>query len=96
MEMLPDSYNSKATIDTCALIIAVVQDLVDDREAVQLNVIEREHSIELRLRVAEADLGNIIGAHGRTARALRTILRGISIKHGQRMELDIEAASSKD
>ena len=43
----------------------------------------------IELRVAQADLGKVIGKQGRTARALRTILNATAAKQGQRAVLEI-------
>jgi hypothetical protein len=43
----------------------------------------------IELRVAKEDLGKIIGKHGRTAQAIRTILSAASAKHRKRAVLEI-------
>ena len=46
-------------------------------------------SLVLRLHVAEADVGKVIGRQGRIARALRTIVRAGGPNAGRRLQLEI-------
>jgi predicted RNA-binding protein YlqC (UPF0109 family) len=67
----------------------VVRLLVDQPEKVEIQ--ERVHGEQdtLELRVAEADLGKVIGRQGRTARALRQFLAARGAKGGREWELRI-------
>ena len=56
------------------LVLWLAQQLVEDKEAVRGEVIDRDRSTILELSVAQDDLGRVIGRGGRTAQALRTIL----------------------
>ena len=49
--------------------------LVDEPDAVDVTVVEGERSQILRLRVDPDDMGKVIGRGGRTARALRTVMK---------------------
>lgn len=53
----------------------VARHLVDDPEAVEVTAVEGERSVILQLRVAQEDMGKVIGKGGRTARAIRTVVR---------------------
>ncbi len=58
----------------------------------QVKVTEKEGergTTVLELRVAESDLGRVIGKQGRTAKAVRSLLQAAGIKNGQRYALDI-------
>ena len=67
----------------------IVKALVDDASAVDVR--EREHngSTVIEVRVAETDMGKLIGRQGRTVRALRAILQAASAKRNRRFVLDI-------
>lgn len=71
------------------LVEYVARFLVRNREAV--NVVETEHDgvPTLELRVAEEDLGRVIGKEGRTAKALRAILHAAAARKNQRVVLEI-------
>jgi len=62
------------------LIIKIAQSLVDHPEQVSVGVIENETTTIFELSVAMVDLGKIIGKHGRTADAIRTIVGSVSGK----------------
>jgi uncharacterized protein len=68
----------------------IVKALVDEREAVDVREIERNATtVVIEVRVAESDMGKLIGRQGRTVRALRTLLHAASIKQNRRFILEI-------
>jgi predicted RNA-binding protein YlqC (UPF0109 family) len=71
------------------LIEYIAKSLVDDPSAVSVNVIEGEKSTVLELRVAQDDIGKVIGKHGRIAKAVRTVLAAAAVKGGKRAVLEI-------
>jgi predicted RNA-binding protein YlqC (UPF0109 family) len=71
------------------LIAYLAKALVDKPEEVVVTEIEGEQTSVIELRVAKEDFGKVIGKHGRTARALRTILGAASAKMKKRSFLEI-------
>ena len=71
------------------LVEYIAKSLVDDPSGVQVNEIEGEKSTILELKVAEGDVGKVIGKHGRIAKAIRTILSASATKTGKRVVLEI-------
>ena len=71
------------------LVLWLARELVDDREAVRVEAIERDRSTVFELSVAEDDLGRVIGRGGKTAKALRTVLDLAARREGRRVVLDI-------
>ncbi|MBD0325433.1 MAG: KH domain-containing protein [Pyrinomonadaceae bacterium] len=68
----------------------IVKALVDEREAVDVREIERNQTtVVIEVRVAESDMGKLIGRQGRTVRALRTLMHAASIKANRRFILEI-------
>ena len=67
----------------------IAKHLVDHPDGVSLEMEEKEEKIVFKLKVAETDVGKIIGRSGRTASALRTLLRAVAAKEGKRAVLDI-------
>jgi uncharacterized protein len=67
----------------------LARQLVDEPEAVRVEELDEPDALVLRLHVAEADLGKVIGRQGRIARALRTIVRAASAREGRRVVLEI-------
>lgn len=66
----------------------IAKALVDQPEQVAVSEVEGE-AIVVELRVAPQDLGKVIGKQGRTARAMRTLLRAIGMKSRRRSVLEI-------
>ncbi len=71
------------------LVHWLAQHLVENKDAVRVESIERDRSTVLELTVAEEDLGRVIGRGGRTAKALRTVLDIAARRQGRRVVLDI-------
>ncbi len=67
----------------------VARSIVDDPEGVAIDVGETRSGIRLSLRVAQGDMGRIIGRRGRTAQALRTLVRAAAARDGQEASVDI-------
>lgn len=68
----------------------IVKALVDNTAAVDVREIERDKSTSIiEVRVAETDMGKLIGRQGRTVRALRLLLRAASVKQNHRFMLEI-------
>jgi predicted RNA-binding protein YlqC (UPF0109 family) len=60
----------------------IARSLVDDPEAVQVSEEETGDTIVLRLSVAPEDMGKVIGRRGRTARAIRDVVRAAGTRSG--------------
>ena len=71
------------------LVEFVVKSLVDVPEEVSVNVIEGEKSTILELKVAQEDVGKVMGKQGRIAKAIRTILSASATRDGRRATLEI-------
>ena len=71
------------------VIEAIVKALVDDPDEVVVKEIDGDGTTVLELRVAHQDLGKVIGKQGRTARAMRTLLRAAGMKLKKRFVLEI-------
>ena len=71
------------------LVEYIVKSLVDDPQAVEIKVIEGEKSTILELKVADTDVGKVIGKNGRIARAIRTILSACANAQAKRVILEI-------
>ncbi len=71
------------------LIGRIARALVDRPDEVTIRMAAGEASTVFELRVGEGELGKIIGKHGQTIRAIRTILSGAGTKLGRRAVLQI-------
>jgi len=71
------------------LVEYIARSLVDEPDQVDVVMIEGEKSTILELKVAQDDIGKVIGKHGRIAKAVRTILSAASSQSGKRFVLEI-------
>ena len=71
------------------LVEQIAKSLVDNPDQVSVHAIEGEQVTVLELRVAQTDLGKVIGKQGRTARSIRTILGTAGMKLRKRFTLEI-------
>lgn len=71
------------------LVELIARALVDYPDNVKVKEIEGDQATVFELRVADGDLGKVIGKQGRTARAIRTILNASGIKLKKRFVLEI-------
>ena len=71
------------------LVEHIAKSLVDDPDNVSINKVEGEKYTILELRVAQDDIGKVIGKHGRIAKAIRIILNASATKMGRKVVLEI-------
>ena len=64
------------------LLDYLVRELVDDPDAVRVEQIDDERGVLLTLRVAQDDMGKVIGRGGRTARAIRIVMKAAGMRAG--------------
>ena len=74
------------------LLIALAKGLVDNPEAVDVIVDEpdAEGIVFYHLRVAQEDMGRVIGKQGRIAKAIRTIMKSAAIRAGEKISVEID------
>ncbi|MCC6872595.1 MAG: KH domain-containing protein, partial [Candidatus Fermentibacter sp.] len=66
------------------LIEMIAKTLVENPDSVQVDEKTTEDMLVYELRVSESDLGRVIGREGRIAKAMRTIIRSIAARKGQK------------
>ena len=71
------------------LVEQIARALVNNPDDVKVEESGGERTSVIELRVAQEDLGRVIGKEGRTAKAIRTILNGASTKQNKRVVLEI-------
>ncbi len=71
------------------LIEFIASKLVDHPEEITVALQEDEENITIELRVAQEDLGKVIGKQGRTARAMRAVLAASMTGESKRSRLEI-------
>ena len=71
------------------LLLYMAKNLVDDPEAVTVTEIEEDEGKILELRVAEGDMGKVIGRQGRIAKEIRTIVKTVAQRTGEKVTVEI-------
>ena len=71
------------------LLLYMAKNLVDDPEAVTVKEISDEDGTVLELHVASDDMGKVIGRQGRIAKEIRTIIKTVALRTGERVTVEI-------
>lgn len=66
----------------------VIKNLVDDKDSVTINELDGEKSVVFEVKVADADMGKIIGKQGRVAKSIRTLIKAIANKEQKRVTVE--------
>ena len=72
-----------------AVLEYVAKAIVDDPDSVVVELDEGRRSVSLRLNVSPDDMGRVIGRRGRTAQAIRTVVRAAAAREGLDAHVDI-------
>lgn len=80
---------SHPSADPLDMLTILVRSLVDHPEDVQVEAVPTENGLVYRIQANPSDTGKLIGANGRTARALRIILGANAARLKQNLSLDI-------
>jgi predicted RNA-binding protein YlqC (UPF0109 family) len=71
------------------LVEILAKALVDNPDRVCVNMIEKEKSCIIELKVAQEDMGKVIGKQGRIAKALRTVVKAAATKQKKKVIVEI-------
>ena len=83
-----DSGDDAQAPTAVAVLTHIVASIVDDPDAVRVDVDDTGRRLTLNVRVGEGDLGRVIGRRGRTAASIRTVTRAAASKDD--VDIDIE------
>lgn len=72
-----------------AVLEYVAKQLVDNPDDVEVIPVEGERSVVLELHVNQDDLGKVIGKRGRTAKAIRTLVKAAAAADGKNVVVEI-------
>lgn len=71
------------------LVEYLVRSIVDDADGVSLEVIDGADSSTIEVTVAEGDVAKVIGRHGRTIKAIRTLARALAARLDTSVEVEV-------
>lgn len=69
-------------------LTTIIKSLVADESAISINEIEEEKTVTYEVRVAESDMGKVIGKEGRIAKAIRTIMKALAAKDSKKITIE--------
>ena len=70
------------------ILQTIINTLVSDKESVSINQIDGEQSVIFEVKVAESDMGKIIGKQGTIAKSIRTIMKAVASKENKRVSIE--------
>jgi len=71
------------------LLLFLARSLVDEPEKVEVSGQETESRVDFTLRVAQRDMGKVIGRGGRIVKAIRMVMKAASVKANKRVNVDV-------
>ena len=70
------------------IIETIILNLVDNKDAVSVNEVQGEKSIVYEVKVAEEDMGKVIGKQGRLAKSIRTVVKAVAGKENKKVTVE--------
>lgn len=70
------------------ILQTIIENLVDDKASISINEVEGEKSIVFEVKVAEVDMGKIIGKQGKIAQSIRSIMKAVAAKEHKRVSVE--------
>lgn len=66
----------------------IIENLVDDKQAVSIKETVEEKSILFEVTVAEADMGKVIGKQGKIAQSIRNVMKAVGTREHKRVSVE--------
>ena len=66
----------------------IISNLVDDKDAIEINEVNGEKSIVFEVKVAEGDMGKVIGKQGRLAKSIRTVIKALAAREHKKVSVE--------
>lgn len=70
------------------LVEVLVKSLVDAPHDVSISAAESPRAVTFEVRVADGDMGKVIGRQGRVAKAIRSVVKAAAVKDGRRVNVE--------
>ena len=70
------------------ILETIIKNLVDNKESVSINEIEGETSVVFEVKVADSDMGKVIGKQGKIANAIRTVMKAAAAKESKKVSVE--------
>ena len=66
----------------------IISNLVDDKEAIEINEIDNGKSVTFEVKVAQEDMGKVIGKQGRIAQSIRNVMKAVANKEHKKASVE--------
>ncbi|MBR3163510.1 MAG: KH domain-containing protein [Clostridia bacterium] len=70
------------------ILKTIVESLVENKDAVQINETEAEKSVTYEVKVADSDMGRVIGRQGKLAKSIRTVMKAAGGKEHKKVTVE--------
>ncbi len=70
------------------ILQTIIKNLVDNPDAVEINQVDEATSIVFEIKVAEEDMGKVIGKQGRIAKSIRTVMKAVAAKEHKKVTVE--------
>ena len=67
------------------ILKTIIENLVDQKNQVQITRVDDEKGVLLKVKVADEDMGKVIGKQGRIAKAIRTVMKAVTSKEHKKV-----------
>ena len=70
------------------ILKTIIENLVDDTESIEIFEKEDNNIIELQVKISKDDMGKVIGKQGKTANAIRTLMKSVAGKENKKIAIE--------
>ena len=70
------------------ILETIILNLVDDKDSVEIKELNGEKSVVFEVKVADGDMGKIIGKQGRLTKSIRTVVKAVANKEQKRVTVE--------
>ena len=70
------------------ILETIILSLVDNKDAVQINELDGEKSVVFEVKVANEDMGRVIGRQGRLAKSIRTVAKSVGAREHKKVSVE--------
>ena len=70
------------------ILQTIIENLVDDKEAIEINEVSGTQSVVFEVKVAQNDMGKIIGRQGKIAKSIRTVMKAVASKEPKKATIE--------
>ena len=70
------------------ILKTIIENLVDDTESIEIFEKEDNNIIELQVKISKDDMGKVIGKQGKTANAIRTLMKSVAGKENKKIAVE--------